>query len=52
MGGYLYMGSCLLVSMMVLFGDAPKESLAGLPIALLLIWFFFRSAAKVNARPK
>lgn len=37
---------------LVLVGAQPKESLFGLPIALLLIWFFFYSARKVNVPPK
>jgi hypothetical protein len=51
-GGYLYVVAALLGISLVLLGDEPKESLFGLPIALLLIWFFFHSAAKVKVPPK
>lgn len=51
-GAYLYIGAAILGIVMVVVGDQPKESLIGLPIALLLIWFFLHSAAKVKLPPK
>jgi heme A synthase len=37
---------------LVLVGAQPKESLFGLPIALLLIWFFFLFSTKSQSSPK
>jgi hypothetical protein len=51
-GAYLYISVAAIGTALVLVGDQPKESLFGLPIALLLIWFFFYSARKVKAPPK
>ena len=51
-GAYFYIGASVLGIATVVFGKQPKESLIGLPVALLLIWFFLHSAAKVKLPPK
>jgi hypothetical protein len=48
----LYIGATALAITMVVLGEAPKETLFGLPVGLLLIWFFSYSAAKVKLPPK
>ena len=51
-GAYLYIGATALAITMVILGESPKETLFGLPVGLLLIWFFSYSAAKVKLPPK
>jgi hypothetical protein len=36
----------------VITGKQPIQSLAGLPVVLLLAWLYLRSALKVNVPPK
>ena len=47
-GAGLYGFSVLLNSLRVAFGDAPPISLLGLPVALLMIWWFLSRARKTK----
>ena len=49
--GLIYIAAVAIGIGGVLSGREPKESLIGLPIALLLAWFWLRTGLKVKVSP-
>lgn len=49
--GLIYVAAAVIGVAGVLRGTEPKESLVGLPIGVLLAWFWLRTALKVKVPP-
>lgn len=50
--GLIYVAAMVIGITGVVTGSQPKESLIGLPIALLLAWFFLRARLREKIPPK
>lgn len=50
--GMMYVGCTVLFIVLVATGKEPKESLIALPIGVLFIWMYFRTASRVKVPPK
>ena len=49
--GLIYVAAAAIGIAAVLGGNEPKDSLVGLPIPLLLAWFWLRTGFRVKAPP-
>lgn len=50
--GILYSFAAVYAISLVVAGSEPPQSLIGLLIGLLFVWFYFRAASKVKVPPK